>query len=160
MSTKFWMDYSTKPMHFFGFFGLAATGAGILTGSLLLLQKLSARAPFISDSTLAFATIALLVAGVQIMCLGLVSEMLSRTYYESQKKPIYVARALNEFRSDSAIKLQIRDYSEFEEDSAHDSEIEANQSLRPVGLYAERPALIVSADQPTHVRKVPRNEWS
>jgi glycosyltransferase involved in cell wall biosynthesis len=138
-STKFWLDYSTKPMHFFGFFGVGATAAGILTGSLLLFQKVSARALFISDPSLAFATIALLLTGVQIMCLGLVSEMLSRTYYESQKKPIYVARAMNDFRSDSAIKHQIRDSFEFEEDSAHEAEIEASQSLRSLGLYAERP---------------------
>ena len=148
MSTKFWLDYSTKPMHFFGFFGVGATAAGILTGSLLLFQKVSARAPFISEPTLAFTTIALLLTGVQIMCLGLVSEMLSRTYYESQKKPIYVARAMNEFGSDSAIEHQIRDNFEFDEDSAHDSEIEASQSLRPLGLYSKRPALIASADQP------------
>ena len=43
ISTKFWLDYSTKPMHFFGFFGVAATAGGVLTGSLLLFQKVSAR---------------------------------------------------------------------------------------------------------------------
>src|SRR6266704_1890599 len=32
LSTKFWLDYSTKPMHFFGFFGLLATGEGALVG--------------------------------------------------------------------------------------------------------------------------------
>src|SRR6266853_1204678 len=87
LSTKFWLDYSTKPMHFFGFFGLAATGAGIFTGSLLLFQKVIPHAEFTSNVTLTIATIALVLAGVQILCLGFVSEMLSRTYYESQKKP-------------------------------------------------------------------------
>src|SRR4029077_4772294 len=93
LSTKFWVAYSAKPMHFFGFFGFAATGAGILTGSLLLFQKVIGRAAFISNSILAFATIALILTGLQIVCLGLASEILSRTYYESQKKPIYVTRA-------------------------------------------------------------------
>jgi len=49
-------------MHFFGFIGLAATGAGILTGFLLLFQKVAARAVFASNATLTFATIALLLA--------------------------------------------------------------------------------------------------
>jgi len=44
---KFWLDYSTKPMHFFGFFGLLATGAGLMTGSLLLFQKAIARTVFL-----------------------------------------------------------------------------------------------------------------
>lgn len=93
LSTKFLLDYSTRPLHFFGFFGLAAMGAGILSGLLLLFQKLVANAEvFTSNSSLAFAAIALILAGIQILCLGLASEILSRTYYESQGKRIYVAR--------------------------------------------------------------------
>ena len=120
LTTKFWLDYSTKPMHFFGFFGLAATGAGFLSGSLLLFQKVFARAVFASNATLTLATIALLLAGGQIMCLGLVSEMLSRTYYESQKKPIYVTRATKgsdlrlEFGQEAVVSLK--------EDDEHNSE--------------------------------------
>ena len=93
LSTKFLLDYSTRPLHFFGFFGLSAIGAGTSSGLLLLFQKLIAHsAIFASDGVLAFAAIALILAGVQILCLGLVSEIVSRTYYESQKKPIYVTR--------------------------------------------------------------------
>src|SRR5260370_12320414 len=46
LSIKFWLDYSTKPMHFFGFFGLAATGAGLFQWSLLLFQKMIAHVEF------------------------------------------------------------------------------------------------------------------
>ena len=35
------------------------------------------------------ASILLIICGVQLISLGLVGEMLSRTYYESQKKRIY-----------------------------------------------------------------------
>src|SRR5260370_23426919 len=94
-------------MHFFGFFGVAATAAGILTGAVLLFQKVFARAAFASNATLAFATIALLLAGLQIMCLGLASEMLSRTYYESQKKPIYVATATRSSAMDSRCNHEV-----------------------------------------------------
>jgi len=128
LSTKFWLDYSTKPMHFFGFFGVAATGAGILTGSLLLFQKVIARAVLASNATLTFATIALILAGGQMMCLGLVSEMLSRTYYESQKKPIYVTRARK--GSDLRLELEQGTVVNFEEDNDHNSEHQALEYIR------------------------------
>jgi glycosyltransferase involved in cell wall biosynthesis len=93
LSTKFLLDYSTRPLHFFGFFGLSAIGAGTSSGLLWLFQELIAHSAVLApNSSLAFAAIALILAGVQILCLGLVSEIVSRTYYESQKKPIYVTR--------------------------------------------------------------------
>jgi hypothetical protein len=155
LSTKFWLDYSTKPMHFFGFFGLAATGAGLLTGSLLLLQKVIAREAFTSSTTLAIATITLLLAGTQILCLGLVSEMLSRTYYESQKKPIYVTR-------ETANSGEELDYGHDPARTMHnDGEtfpaIRPNPFQFPAQSRPESPMLTVSADQPRLVRKVPRN---
>ena len=36
----------------------------------------------------------LILAGILILCLGLVAEILSRTYYESQGKPIYAVRTM------------------------------------------------------------------
>jgi hypothetical protein len=39
-----------------------------------------------------FAATLLILVGVQILCLGLVAEILSHTYYESQGKPIYAVR--------------------------------------------------------------------
>ena len=155
LSIKFWLDYSTKPMHFFGIFGLIATGAGIVTGSLLLFQKLFAHAVLASNSSLTFATIALLLAGVQIMCLGLVSEILSRTYYESQQKPIYVARATKSSNASSGFNQEVVDT--LGGDIGRNSENQAGQSPLPAPPYAERPILVVSADQPRLVRKVRRN---
>jgi glycosyltransferase involved in cell wall biosynthesis len=94
LSTKFLLDYSTKPLHFFGAFGLLATGLGGCSSILLLLQKLILhRQVFASNMVLAIAAAVLLVAGVQILCLGLASEMLCRTYYESQQKPIYAIKS-------------------------------------------------------------------
>ena len=95
LSTKFLLDYSTRPLHFFGFFGLSAIGVGTSSGLLLLFQKLIAHSAVLASNTsLAFAAVAFILAGVQILCLGLVSEIVSRTYYESQKKPIYVTRVV------------------------------------------------------------------
>ena len=94
LSTKFLLDYSTKPLHFFGVFGLLATGLGGCSSILLLLQKLILhRQVFASNMVLAISAAVLLVAGVQILLLGLASEMLCRTYYESQQKPVYAIRS-------------------------------------------------------------------
>jgi glycosyltransferase involved in cell wall biosynthesis len=155
LSTKFWLDYSTKPMYFFGFFGLVTTGAGIVTGSMLLFQKVFAHAVLASNSSLTFATIALLLAGVQIMCLGLVSEIVSRTYYESQKKPIYVTRATKGSKPGLEFNQEVVDT--LGGDIGRNSENQAGQSPSPAPPYAERPILVVSADQPRLVRKVRRN---
>jgi len=155
LSTKFWLDYSTKPMHFFGFFGVAATAAGILTGSVLLFQKVFAQAAFASNATLAFATIALLLTGLQIMCLGLASEMLSRTYYESQKKPIYVDRATKCSGMDSRFNQEVG--GTLAEDGLHKFENQPSRSRTPAHSYAEHPMLVVSSDQPRLARKFPGN---
>jgi glycosyltransferase involved in cell wall biosynthesis len=93
LSTKFLLDYSTRPLHFFGSFGLLSMGAGTLLGCFLTFKKLVLhQAVMLQNGPLMFAATLLIVVGVQILCLGLVAEILSRTYYESQGKPIYALR--------------------------------------------------------------------
>ena len=95
LSTKFLLDYSTRPLHFFGFFGLLAAGTGTLMASFLLLKKLVLhQAVMLQNGPLLFASTLFILAGIQLVCLGLVSEILARTYYESQGKPIYVMRSI------------------------------------------------------------------
>jgi glycosyltransferase involved in cell wall biosynthesis len=95
LSTKFLLDYSTRPLHFFGPIGLAATAAGTLIGCLLAFQKLVlSNSIMLQHGPLLFTAILLIVVGIQILCLGLVAEVLSRTYYESQGKPIYAVRKI------------------------------------------------------------------
>jgi hypothetical protein len=52
------------------------------------------------------AAIVLVLAGAQLLCLGLTSEVLSRTYYESQKKPIYAAREIRRHEFDLNLALE------------------------------------------------------
>ena len=95
LSTKFLLDYSTRPLHFFGFFGLLSAGTGTLIASFLLLKKLVLhQAVMLQNGPLLFASTIFILAGIQLVCLGLVSELLARTYYESQGKPIYVMRSI------------------------------------------------------------------
>src|SRR6266581_4204314 len=104
LSTKFLLDYSTRPMHFFGFFGLLATGAGTLIDSFLVFKKLVLHQEImLQNGPLLFAATVLILTGIQLLCLGLASELLSRTYYESQGKPIYVAREIRNHDAESVL---------------------------------------------------------
>ena len=92
------------------------------------------------------------------MCVGLTSEMLSRTYYESQKKPIYVTRTTRSSDVDLGFRGEVA--GRVEEDSGNHSENHANPSPLPAQSRRERPILMVSAHQPRLVRKIPRNDWA
>ena len=48
---------------------------------------------------LLFAAVLLIVCGIQLISLGLVGEVLARTYYESQRKPIYSVREVKRFHT-------------------------------------------------------------
>jgi glycosyltransferase involved in cell wall biosynthesis len=110
MSTKFLLDYSTRPLHFFGFFGLLATGAGTLIGSVLAFKKLILHKEImLENGPLLFAMTVLILTGIQLLCLGLASEILSRTYYESQGKPIYAIKAIRSHESPSTPKVMASD---------------------------------------------------
>jgi hypothetical protein len=95
LSTKFLLDYSTRPMHFFGFYGSLLTAVGTFIGCSLAFKKLVLhKAIMLQNGPLLFAATLLILVGVQLLCLGLLAEILSRTYYESQGKPIYAVREI------------------------------------------------------------------
>ena len=58
------------------------------------------------NGPLLFAMTVLILAGIQLLSLGLASEILSRTYYESQGKPIYAIRSIRSHESPSATAIQ------------------------------------------------------
>lgn len=106
LSTKFLLDYSTRPLHFFGFLGMLATGAGTTIGSALLFKKLVVHKDImLQNGPLLFAATILILTGVQLLCLGLAAELLSRTYYESQGKSIYVAREIRNHAPQTVLLL-------------------------------------------------------
>ncbi len=90
---KFLLDYSTKPLQLFGSWGLLSTGAGVLAALFLLFRKFVSHIDVMTEhGPLLFAAVLLIVCGIQLISLGLVGEVLARTYYESQRKPIYSVR--------------------------------------------------------------------
>ncbi len=98
---KFLLDYSTRPLQFFGMLGLAGTGAGFALGAFLIAKKiLFNQAIMTQHGPLLLLAIALFVSGIQFISLGLLGEISSRTYYESQNKAIYALREVKSHRKE------------------------------------------------------------
>ena len=101
---KFLLDYSTKPLQLFGSLGLLSGFAGGAAALVLLFEKMILQVEIMKEhAPLLFTAILLIVCGVQLISLGLLGEMLSRTYYETQHKTIYSVR---EIRSSPAETTQ------------------------------------------------------
>src|SRR5215831_11135117 len=98
---KFLLDYSTRPLQFFGLLGIAGTGGGLLIGAYVLFKKLYYHMSVMQQhGPLMLLSIALLVSGIQFISMGLLGEIMARTYYESQNKPIYALREVKSHRKE------------------------------------------------------------
>jgi glycosyltransferase involved in cell wall biosynthesis len=98
---KFLLDYSTRPLQFFGLLGLAGAGSGGLIGAYVVFKKLFYHMSVMQEhGPLLLLSVALLVSGVQFIAMGLLGEIMARTYYESQNKPIYTLREVKSHRKE------------------------------------------------------------
>lgn len=96
---KFLLDFSTKPLHFFGRIGALGVGLGVLTGLVLLVKKLLYGTDLmIEHGPLTLVAILLVVTGIQFFSIGLIGELVARTYYETQRKPVYAVREVKRRR--------------------------------------------------------------
>ena len=93
ITVKFLLSYSSKPLQFFGSIGMISSMLGVLIGLYLTIQKLFFAQP-ISDRPLLLLGILLIFIGLQFITVGLLAELMTRTYHEAQDKPIYNIRHL------------------------------------------------------------------
>jgi len=94
LTIKFMASYQTKPLYMFGFAGLLTFGISFVCAVFAFLMKFASwphHADFI-QTPLPVLTMVMLVLGVQFFFMGLLAEMLVRTYHESQAKAIYAVR--------------------------------------------------------------------
>jgi glycosyltransferase involved in cell wall biosynthesis len=91
MTVFFMKKFLTRPMHVFGFGGVISLATGIAMGTYLTIVKLFFNQN-IGDRPLLILAVLLILTGVQLFCFGLVTELLMRTYHESQRRPIYRIR--------------------------------------------------------------------
>jgi len=94
LTVKFLLGYSARPIQFFGSIGLVSG----LAGGLLLIWLFVERTFFgvpLADRPAVLAGIVLTLVGLQFVTVGLLAELQSRTYHESQDKPIYEVRNIH-----------------------------------------------------------------
>jgi len=100
MTIKFMASYQTKPIYVFGSFGMLAFAISLLSGLYALFLKIVHRADFV-QTPLPILSVVMFAVGVQFLLMGLLAEMLVRTYHESQAKAIYAVRERLGFKNPS-----------------------------------------------------------
>jgi len=92
-TVKFLLDYSHKPMRLFGGTGmLLILSSGILLSYLFIRKLLEGIT--ILPSPLFQLGVMFFILGFQSILMGLIAELLARTYHESQRKPTYTIRKI------------------------------------------------------------------
>jgi len=99
LTVKFLLSYSTRPLQIFGLFGLIAGFIGGIMGGILSYQRLILKQS-IANRPLLLLSVLLIVIGIQFITMGLLGEIMVRTYHESVEKPIYVVRDVIDSDSD------------------------------------------------------------
>jgi glycosyltransferase involved in cell wall biosynthesis len=92
LTVKFLISYSTRPLQIFGLLGVTMGLLGAIICAYLAYVRLFGYQS--ADRPILQLGILLVFTGVQLLTMGLLAEMLARTYHESQNKPIYVIREI------------------------------------------------------------------
>lgn len=91
ITVKFLSSYATKPIYVFGGAGFLSMALAAVVGLWAVYLKLIGYADFI-QTPLPLLTVTLFMVGVQLIMMGLLAEMIMRTYHESQDKATYTVR--------------------------------------------------------------------
>jgi glycosyltransferase involved in cell wall biosynthesis len=93
ITIKFLHTYLTRPMHALGLAGLVSMGlGGISLLATVWMKYFSTPAVFMTGNPLLLLSVMLELVGIQLISMGLIGELLTRTYFESQGKSAYVVR--------------------------------------------------------------------
>ena len=106
---KFLLDYSTRPLQFFGLLGFGGATLGMALAGYLAFEKFAHGVNVMTQhGPLMLLAVALFISGVQLVSMGLLGELIARTYYESQNKPVYSLREVKSHRKDVGDAEQTR----------------------------------------------------
>jgi glycosyltransferase involved in cell wall biosynthesis len=95
ITVKFLGSFSTKPIYIFGGLGLASGLGAIASGWYVVYQKIANNFA-INRNPLLVMTAMLITTTIQFILMGLLAELLVRTYHESQNRPTYVIKQILE----------------------------------------------------------------
>jgi glycosyltransferase involved in cell wall biosynthesis len=102
ITVKFLGSFSTKPIYIFGGLGVASSLGAVLSGLAVLYQKFISVPPLsMNRNPLLVLTAMLFTATIQFILMGLLAELLVRTYHESQNRATYVIKEILESAGDS-----------------------------------------------------------
>jgi glycosyltransferase involved in cell wall biosynthesis len=94
ITIKFLYSYLTRPMHVMGLAGLISMGLGGISLLATMAMKYFLNPPvFMTGNPLLLLSVMLELLGVEFISMGLLGEVLTRTYFESQGKSAYTVRA-------------------------------------------------------------------
>jgi len=91
IAVQFLTRYSAKPIYLFGGGGILMFLAGFAGIAFLAIRKLLAQVEILT-SPIFIISVMLALMGFQAILMGLIAELLVRTYHESQQKPTYTVR--------------------------------------------------------------------
>ncbi|MGB2807990.1 MAG: glycosyltransferase family 2 protein [Sedimentisphaerales bacterium] len=95
ITVKFLGSFSTKPIYIFGGLGVLSGIVSILAGLVVIYQKIANNFPM-NRNPLLVLTAMLVTTTIQFILMGLLAELLVRTYHESQNRPTYVIKEILE----------------------------------------------------------------
>ena len=107
LTVKFLSGFSTRPIQLFGLFGVLCAGTGLVLTAELGFERLVLGIR-LANRPVVLLAILMVVVGIQFVSIGLLGEMLVRTYHESQAKPIYRVREVVELTSQEGVGMRDR----------------------------------------------------
>jgi glycosyltransferase involved in cell wall biosynthesis len=96
---QFLARYSMRPIYVFGGFGIASLGLAFLAGLWAVYLKYFEATSFI-QTPLPLLVVLLVITGGMSTLMGLLAEIVMRTYYESQGKAVYVVKSTSNLGPD------------------------------------------------------------
>lgn len=100
LTVKFMEQYLSKPIYLFGGWGFGFGAAAMLGAGITLYNKFH-HGIFVKDQPLFLVSIFLGLIGIQLILLGLLAEIVVRTYYEINNRPPYFVKEKIGFEADT-----------------------------------------------------------
>lgn len=88
---QFLYKYMDRPIQFFGFIGFFFSGVGVLAGIGAIVLRVF-YGVYMIQTPLPVLSALCIIVGVQLVTMGILAEMIMRTYYESQGKKAYLIK--------------------------------------------------------------------
>ena len=102
MVVVFLHRFGQRPMYVFGSVGVVSLTVGAVAGALALYYKLSGAKSFI-ETPLPLLFVMAVITGAMCFLMGLLAELLVRTYYESQNKRTYALSTMTPTQPEDAL---------------------------------------------------------